>query len=131
MNDSQLDSVQAQLAQMSQENEFGAVEISAWHGDWSPWNMGWSSTGKLCIWDWERAAVGVPTGFDILHLHYQYGEGLEAADADLELLGVPREHHRIVKRMYLFELCARHCEAGALTSDRHAKVVSALGSLSQ
>jgi len=129
MNDAALDSVQAQLAQMAKHEHFAAVETSAWHGDWSPWNMGWSTAGKLCIWDWERAAVGVPTGFDLLHLHYQYGDGINAAAADLELMGVPREQHVLVKRMYLFELCARHCEAGVLQGERHAQVISTLESL--
>ncbi len=129
MNDTKLDSVQAMMSQLSESEKFNAVRTSAWHGDWSPWNMGWSPTGKLCIWDWERTTVGVPTGLDVLHLHYQYGEGLDAADADLDAMGVPEDQHNIVKRMYLFELCARHCEAEALLSERHEKVVDTLAAL--
>ncbi len=131
MNDDKLLSVHAQMSQLSQHKMFNSVRTSAWHGDWSPWNMGFAKMGKLCIWDWERASLGVPNGFDILHLHYQYGEGLDAAHADLESLGVPAEHHNIVKRMYLFELCARHCEAEALHTERHTKVIDTLAALSR
>jgi hypothetical protein len=42
------------------------LTFGAWHGDWSPWNM--ASTGRgLLVWDWERFAVCVPLGFDVLH----------------------------------------------------------------
>lgn len=130
MDDAALDSVQALMSQLRKAPLFNAVQTAGWHGDWSPWNMGVSPTGKFCIWDWERATIGVPLGMDVVHLHYQYGDGLDAADDDLRAMGVPSEHHNIVKRMYLFELCARHCEADALKSERHVKVVDTLAALS-
>ncbi len=130
MTTPQLDSVHAQLSQLEQAPEFSAVEASAWHGDWSPWNMGVCTSGKLCIWDWERATIGVPHGFDICHLHFQYGEGLDHADDDLTAMGVPSELHNITKQMYLYELCARHSEAQALGTERHATVMTTLEELS-
>lgn len=102
------------------------VMVSAWHGDWSPWNMGVSSSGGLCVWDWERAAVGVPRGFDLVHQHYQYGSGLDAADGDLADLGVPAAQHELVKWLYLLEVCARHVEAGSLGTERHQQVLADL-----
>jgi hypothetical protein len=42
----------------------------AWHGDWTPWNMGVLG-GRLCVWDWERFAAPVPLGMDLLHHHFQ------------------------------------------------------------
>jgi len=42
------------------------VPLSAWHGDWTPWNMA-RSRGRLSLWDWERFATGVPAGLDALH----------------------------------------------------------------
>ncbi len=105
---------------------FDQLETSAWHGDWSPWNMGTSTSGELYVWDWERTTIGVPVGFDLLHLHYQYGAGLAAADDDLRSLDVPDIQHELVKRLYLFEVCARHADADALHGDRHVRAVEAL-----
>lgn len=125
----ELASVAAQMFQAQDHPEFRSIKMLAWHGDWSPWNMGRNRDGKLCIWDWERATVGVPAGFDIAHLHYQYGEGLHRAGDDLEKIGVPTSQHVLVKRLYLFELCARHADADVLDTDRHRQVVAALDSL--
>jgi hypothetical protein len=42
------------------------VPVGAWHGDWTPWNMGWR--GKhLVLWDWERFQIGAPFGLDAIH----------------------------------------------------------------
>lgn len=105
---------------------FDQLETSAWHGDWSPWNMGNSTNDELFVWDWERTTTGVPVGFDLLHLHYQYGAGLDAADDDLRSLDVPDTHHELVKSLYLFEVCARHADADALHGDRQVRAVEAL-----
>lgn len=129
MDDPLLSSAQTQLRALSEHPDLSVVATSAWHGDWSPWNMGLLNSGDLCIWDWERAALGIPTGFDLLHLHYQYGVGLDGATGDLNKMGVPPEHHNIVKQLYMFELCARHNEAQALKTERHAKVMSTLEAL--
>ena len=40
------------------------------HGDWTPWNMV-CGPDKVGVWDWERAAHGVPVGLDALHFEYQ------------------------------------------------------------
>jgi hypothetical protein len=126
MDTSLLDSVKAQLHQAPGLRAFDSIETAAWHGDWSPWNMGRSTNGKLCIWDWERARVGVPTGFDILHLHFQYGDGIDGADGYLLRLGVPESSLSFLKRLYFFELCARHCEANALDTEHHRRVLDGL-----
>jgi len=121
-----LASVSWQVFRAEEHPMFDDIQISAWHGDWSPWNMGMSRSGKLCIWDWERTLTGVPVGFDLLHLHYQYGSGLDGADDDLTHLGVPPEQHRLLKCLYLFEVCARHADAGVLGGKRHANAIVAL-----
>jgi hypothetical protein len=42
------------------------LPVGAWHGDWTPWNMGWR--GKhLVLWDWERFQIGAPFGLDAIH----------------------------------------------------------------
>lgn len=42
------------------------VRCGAWHGDFTPWNMGWSGA-TLSLWDWERYETGVPVGLDVVH----------------------------------------------------------------
>lgn len=112
----------AQLRDVEANPLLTSVAVTAWHGDWSPWNVGHHRDGSLCIWDWERAGVGVPLGFDQVHLHYQYGEGTAAAADDLITLGVPPEQHDLIATLYLLELSARHGEASALDSPRHVRV---------
>lgn len=55
------------------------VETGHWHGDWTPWNMGYHH-GRLQVWDWENFAGGRPLGFDPLHFATQ---GLFARRADV------------------------------------------------
>ena len=84
----ELEQFMAIAEELSADEEFASLAGSVWHGDWSPWNIGLGRDKRYVIWDWERAAVGAPTGFDLLHMHYQYGEGLDGAVSDLERLGV-------------------------------------------
>ena len=42
-----------------------ALPVGAWHGDWTPWNMGWRGK-RLVLWDWERFQIGAPFGLDAL-----------------------------------------------------------------
>ncbi len=46
------------------------VTLGSWHGDFAPWNMTYIGS-TLSIWDWEHIAVGVPVGFDAVHLPLQ------------------------------------------------------------
>lgn len=107
---------------LSGDEDFLSIEGSMWHGDWSPWNIGLGRDQRHVIWDWERAEVGAPTGFDLLHLHYQYGDGLDDAIPDLGRLGVDPRTHRTLSIVYFLELAARHHEAGALKTERQAAV---------
>jgi hypothetical protein len=49
--------------------EDGDVCFGSWHGDWIPWNQV-RSDGDLFVWDWERAATGVPAGLDVAHFRF-------------------------------------------------------------
>ena len=40
------------------------------HGDFAPWNSGRTRSGRLALWDWERAYGGVPLE-DFFHWHVQ------------------------------------------------------------
>ncbi len=121
--------VLAQIRRVQNDPHFDSLATSAWHGDWSPWNMGRAPGGQLFVWDWERTTLGVPVGFDPLHLHFQYGSGLDAADDDLRALHVPDDHWNLVKRLYLFEVCARHADADILEGELHSHALDALSEL--
>lgn len=43
------------------------VEVGAWHGDLSPWNIASRRGGVPLVWDWEAAASGRAIGADLLH----------------------------------------------------------------
>lgn len=51
-------------------SSLGGCRLGAWHGDWTPWNMGVDGR-RLCVWDWERLATPVPRGMDLLHHRFQ------------------------------------------------------------
>lgn len=117
------------IERLVSDPDFDELDVSAWHGDFSPWNVGRTTDGSLAMWDWERATIGVPTGFDLLHLHYQYGTGLDGATMGLAEFGVRSGHHRLLKGLYLLELCARNAEAVATGTDAHHKVMRELHDL--
>lgn len=110
------------IDEVAGDSRLSSVAGGAWHGDWSPWNVGRLRDGRWAVWDWERAGDEAPIGFDLLHLHHQYGSGISAADDAIADLGVPDDHVLLLRRMYLLELVARHLEAGATDTDRHATV---------
>ena len=118
--------VQATINSIDSDPATESLAMSFWHGDWSPWNVAPGTDGRWCIWDWERSAVGVPVGFDHLHLHYQYGSGLEAGFAALVDSGRSPRDAGLIRRLYLLELVARHVEAGTTASDRHRAVLDHL-----
>lgn len=93
------------------------LDFGAWHGDWTPWNMAWHR-GVLRLWDWERFALGVPNGFDLLHYRLQeamrtasgppYATWPATAAAILEPLGPTGAAAEATVRLYLLELCRRY-----------------------
>ena len=93
------------------------------HGDWTPWNMT-ERGGRLAVWDWERAATGVPVGIDALHytlLVALNARGLEPpravadvlarADRILGSLDVAAEDARALMSLELLEMSVRFAEA--------------------
>lgn len=95
------------------------LQLGAWHGDLTPWNM-MTVGGTTQIIDWEFAADGVPLGFDLCHFHTQVATEMKGMDADealaysarlapqgLATLGVSPENHGQVFQLYLVELVRR------------------------
>lgn len=96
-----------------------AVEVGAWHGDLTPWNM-MTGRGRHQLIDWELAADGVPYGFDLCHFHTQVSAELLGLAADeamvrsarlssggLRRLGVAAPARLMVWQLYLIELIRR------------------------
>ena len=95
------------------------LDIGAWHGDLTPWNI-MSSAGTTHVIDWEFAADGAPFGFDLCHFHTQVGaemKGMSTSEAldrsarlspqGLARLGVNPHNQINVYRLYLVELIRR------------------------
>lgn len=112
------------------------VELGAWHGDWTPWNMS-ARRDRVVVWDWERFRAGVPAGFDALHYTLQSDirrggtaprealRGLAAqSDELLEPFGVRRGGAALVTALYLIEIGSRYLE------DDQQRAGSRLGDLS-
>lgn len=111
------------------------VDLGAWHGDWTPWNMALRDD-RAVLWDWERFASGVPVGFDALHFELQstirQGQ-LSPRDAVPHLgrragellapFGVRGPQTLAVTVTYLLEIGARYLH------DQQAEAGSRLGNL--
>jgi hypothetical protein len=112
------------------------------HGDWTPWNMR-RIEGRLVVWDWERAADGVPIGIDAMH----YGllvalnarklpppravaDTLARAPGWLAELDQPTEAARVILCLELLEMSLRYAEARrAGVTVRHDRFGTALHNL--
>lgn len=110
------------IDELSEDETCRALQTSLWHGDWSPYNIGTLEDGRHIIWDWERAAVGVPSGLDLLHMHCQYGDGLGHAGPGLEQLGIEKASRDCMEIVYTLEIVARHLEADMFYDDRRRKL---------
>ena len=112
------------------------------HGDWTPWNMA-EVEGRLVVWDWERAAEGVPVGVDAAHyclLVALNARGLPPDSAVPDVLGrlprvlegldVPGADARLVVSLELLEMSVRFAEARAAgvtgLRDRFGSALAAL-----
>jgi hypothetical protein len=58
------------LDQVARDGGDVVLRFAAWHGDWSPWNLG-TSQGRSWVWDWEHFGTGVPLGLDLAHYGFQ------------------------------------------------------------
>jgi hypothetical protein len=112
------------------------------HGDWTPWNMA-EVRGRLVVWDWERAAAGVPVGVDAAHYCLLVALNARGLPPDravpdvlrrlprvLAGLDVPAEDARLVVMLELLEMSVRFAEASAAgvtgLRDRFGSALAAL-----
>ena len=104
-------------------DEAGCGDAAAWHGDFTPWNLAAGADGRLLVWDWERFAVGVPLGFDVLHHFFHRAlrrmpppvaarSCLAQAGGLLEPFGVEVAQARRTAVHYLVTLAERHRRDG-------------------
>jgi hypothetical protein len=94
----------------------------AWHGDWTPWNMG-RRRGLLQLWDWERFELGAPPGLDRCHYGVNAvcrrdGVSLPSVLEGLRLAGIDLASRdgrdRLLAGVYLAAITGRYL-AGAET----------------
>jgi len=103
-----------------------AVPAGAWHGDLSPWNLGWVGA-RLWAWDWEYCRTDVPVGLDLPHLAFQrafIGERTPLADAfararattaeALSRLGYEPPDRAAIHAVHVAEIAIRYLEAAAI-----------------
>lgn len=93
------------------------VRLTAWHGDFAPWNLNHRG-GRLQLWDWERFATGVPAGLDRVHyvVHTSTrASGFSDAVLDAALTSPYASHPKcppaeqdLVAGLYLASLAARY-----------------------
>lgn len=113
------------------------LTVGAWHGDLTPWNVAMRG-GRALIWDWERYALDVPTGFDVLHYDLQprvhgradIGQAVSStmvrAPQLLSALGVPPDEARMVMVCYALELATRYITEGHVVNAQAARLITAL-----
>jgi len=112
----------------------------AWHGDWTPWNMG-RRHHRLQLWDWERFETGVPAGLDVCHYGVNAvcrrdGVSLESVRRGLMLAGCDPDDgpaSRLTAATYLATITTRYLlgaesELGEAIRDRSRIMLHALTS---
>ena len=129
----------ARIAELAGERE---LTFGRGHGDWTPWNMA-EVGGRLVVWDWERAAAGVPVGVDAAHyclLVALNARGLPPERAVPDVVGrLPRVltgldvdagAARLIVMLELLEMSVRFAEARAAgvtgLRDRFGSALAAL-----
>ena len=111
------------------------LRLGAWHGDWTPWNMGWSHR-QVLLWDFERFEVGAPLGLDACHFAvsvptatYDPAEIVRRLEDADPCDG--RARAALVKAVYLAAITSRyqvaaHSENGWLIAPRAATMARCL-----
>jgi hypothetical protein len=105
------------------------VRFSAWHGDWVPWNLGWTREGRLAVWDWEHWSSEAPLGFDLLVYFFNrlyarrraplldaFRRASVQSRAPRLVLGQPACAQGLVEALFLLEMVVRDLERGRIVA---------------
>ncbi|MDO4163936.1 MAG: phosphotransferase [Bacteroides sp.] len=98
------------------------VEYSAYHADFTPWNM-FVEKGKLFVFDWEYAGRTYPPMMDRYHFFTQTARFEKHWDAERTIAYVNSPEgewiDRELYRLYLLEIISRFCirEKGKMEGD--------------
>jgi hypothetical protein len=103
-----------------------SIPAGAWHGDLSPWNLGWVGA-RLWAWDWEYCRTDVPVGLDLPHLAFQrafIGDRTPLAEAfaqarattaeALSRLGYEPPDRATIHAVHVAEIAIRYLEAATI-----------------
>lgn len=114
------------------------LAVGAWHGDWTPWNMG-RRRGRLQLWDWERLETGVPPGLDRCHYAVNAvcrrdGVSVDSVLRGLALAGMdpdPSGEQLVLAASYLAAITCRYLsgsetDQGAAIAERSLVMLDAL-----
>lgn len=117
----------------------GEMRFGAWHGDWTPWNLGHSRQHGLAAWDWEHYRDGVLTGLDLVNWHFRValnigGEpvggalqhALRQAEPMLRELDRAAGFPALVTGVFALELTARYEEMAVAGVGRSAPIDTGL-----
>ncbi|MFL5791476.1 MAG: hypothetical protein ACJ76A_08220 [Actinomycetota bacterium] len=103
-----------------------AIPVGAWHGDWSPWNLGWVGS-RLWAWDWEYCRTDVPIGLDLPHFAFQrsfigerqplarsFSQARATTAEALSRLGYAPADRATIHAVHVAEIAIRYLEADAI-----------------
>jgi hypothetical protein len=116
-------------------------DFGRWHGDWTPWNMGWAGS-RVILWDWERTAAPVPVGFDALHYWFQprfihsqrrsfedLAASLHDAHRHLDELEVARCARPVLAAVYLLDLFTRLSASAPDATGPYVELIDSVGTI--
>ncbi|MFB9313987.1 phosphotransferase, partial [Nocardioides plantarum] len=112
------------LAALDEEHGRTTVDVGAWHGDWTPWNMA-RHRSRVMLWDWERFESGVPVGLDPWHHRVQTATRARGIDVAVVLSalqpgGSADPRAGLVADLYLAAVAGRY--AALLDAERGADI---------
>lgn len=109
------------------------------HGDWSPWNLGWTGTGgrrRLVAWDWEFGEAEAPLALDRHNWQFARATSVDrvaAGTAAAELLERSASDSPaalgtspLTARLFLLDMAVRRALLAAAGEQRAAEAATAL-----
>lgn len=117
------------------------LDFGLMHGDWAPWNMA-TLGSSLAVWDWERARIRGPIGFDGAFFRFQVDLWIRGLRPDQALsrsrsalagtmaaCGATPQAGPVILRLVLLEVALRQLEGVAAGTPVPGRVYQALNGL--